>query len=189
MMERSWVSQHKIMQQHYTTNHMPSSGVFPSSAIMSRAIPSSATLSHAIPSSDVPKVKQTNCILANLILCTKGQVDAARCAPVSSNMGFDYYQYPWKVICDRVIYLIRRATEKLKASTWRIAGTWETTKAVYNYIAPKEKSLDAVRSAHHIFMKNKKAVRDLENEIKQGKWAKMDSIVRKLLLQEEYPVS
>jgi hypothetical protein len=123
------------------------------------------------------------------MLYTKGQVDATGHAPESKNMYSNNYRQEWKTISDRVIYIIRRAIEELKASAWGLAGTWETSRAIYNCIAPKEKSLDALRSAHHIFLKNKKAVRNLENEIKQGKWAKMDSIVRKLLLQEEYPVS
>jgi hypothetical protein len=82
-----------------------------------------------------------------------------------------------------LIYLIRHAAGEMEM------GTWKHTKAVYNYIAPQARTTDALRDSYRNLLKNTKGIKALEEEIKQGKWVKMQTIIKQLLLEEVFPVS
>jgi hypothetical protein len=53
-----------------------------------------------------------------------------------------------KVKDDSLLYIIRRAVEKLEM------GTWEDTKAVYNYLATKERSRDGLNFSYRLLLKD-----------------------------------
>jgi hypothetical protein len=71
---------------------------------------------------------------------------------------------------DTLLYLIRYVVKKSDL------GTWEDTTAVYNHLATKTRSQDALTSRYKGL--EKKA---LDEEIKQEKWMRMESVVEELL--------
>jgi hypothetical protein len=80
-----------------------------------------------------------------------------------------------KVKDDSLLYIIRRAVEKLEM------GTWEDTKVVYNYLATKERSKDGLNSSYRLLLKDQLGIKAVEKEIKKDKWVKTTIKVESLL--------
>jgi hypothetical protein len=76
---------------------------------------------------------------------------------------------------DSLLYVIRRAVQD------EGMGTWADTRAVYNHLATKKKSLDSVKSHYRLLTKDKMAWRTVERAMRDPKWAEKEREVKKLL--------
>jgi hypothetical protein len=85
--------------------------------------------------------------------------------------------------CSTLIYLIRRAVHELQI------GTWCDTTAVYNYLAPKRRTVDSMKNTYRALVANTTLTRTLDKGITQGKWVMMQTTIKELLQEDVYTVS
>jgi hypothetical protein len=85
--------------------------------------------------------------------------------------------------CSTLLYLIRRAVHELQI------GTWCDTTAVYNYLAPKPRTVDSIKNTYRALLANTTLTKTLDKGIIQGKWVMMRTTIEELLQEDVDTVS